>query len=214
MHNTNNSRAIDSEASEIFLTAAEIEALHHQYAPTEEVFQLVWTHCCIVSDIAMQLAHSSQVSLDLELVKAGSLLHDIGVYSLFDGTGFESTKDYITHGIRGEEILKNEGFSETIYRFASHHTGSGLTKKQIVERHLPLPHQDFLAETPEEELVMYADKFHSKSQPPVFNSYEFYAEYVTQFGQEPTTSFAALATKFGKPDLTALMAKYGHELRP
>ena len=164
-------------------------------------------------DIALQLAQHSPVSSNLELVQVGSLLHDIGVYSLYDSAGLKLTKAYVTHGIRGEEILKNEGFSATIYRFASHHTGSGLSKKQIMERNLPLPHRDFMAETPEEELVMYADKFHSKTEPPFFNSYEYYASYITQFGDETTADFAALAAKFGKPDLAPLIATYGHALR-
>lgn len=195
-------------------TVEEIEALHRKYAPMSEVFELVWTHCQIVGDIALQLAQTSGSNVDLELVKIGCLLHDIGVYPLFDGNGFEANpREYITHGIRGEEILKNEGFSEALYRFASHHTGAGLTKAQIIEQDLPLPHQDFLAETPEEKLVMYADKFHSKTEPPCFNSYDYYASHVTRFGDEASASFAALTAGFGKPDLTPLIAVYGHDLR-
>lgn len=194
-------------------TVQEIEALHRKYAPNEEVFELVWMHCQIVGDIAMQLAQNSSVTVDTKLMLAGCLVHDIGVYELYDEGGFGKGQNYITHGIRGEEILKNEGFSELIWRFASHHTGVGLTKKEIVERNLPLPHQDFLAETLEEELVMYADKFHSKTEPPYFNSYDYYAEYITRFGKENTQNFARLAEKFGKPNLAPLVAKYGHTLR-
>ena len=200
--------------AEIIPTAEEIEALHRKHASTSEVFELVWTHCKIVGDIALQLAQTSGANVDLELVKIGCLLHDIGVYPLFDGNGFEANpREFITHGIRGEEILKNEGFSETLCRFASHHTGAGVTKAEIIEKNLPLPHQDYLAETPEEELVMYADKFHSKTEPPCFNSYDYYADHVTRFGDEATANFAALTTKFGKPDLTPLIAEYGHGLR-
>lgn len=191
-------------------TVQEIEALHRKYAPNEKVFDVVWTHCRIVGDIALQLAKDCEVDIDTELVYVGCLLHDIGVYPLYDGGEFGVSKDYITHGIRGEEILKNEGFSETIWRFASHHTGSGITKKAIIARNLPLPHEDFLAETPEEELVMYADKFHSKSTPPRFNSYDAYAKYVSRYGQEASDNFAALAAKFGKPDLSQIAAKYGY----
>ena len=195
-------------------TIVDIESLHHKYAPTEEVFELVWTHSCIVRDIALQLARGSRTPVDIELVQVGCLLHDIGVYPLFDGNGFEvNPREYITHGIRGEEILKDEGFPEALYRFASHHTGAGITKDQIIASNLPLPHKDFLAETPEEELVMYADKFHSKTNPPHFNSYDFYADYVTRFGEEATKNFVALGTKFGKPDLAPLIAAYGHSLR-
>lgn len=191
-----------------------IEALHKKYAPAEALFELVFTHCKIICDIARQLADRSGVNVDVDLVQTGSLLHDIGAYPLFDGDGLEIyTSNYITHGIRGEEILQKEGFAENICRFASHHTGAGLSKKQIIESNLPLPHNDYLAETPEEELTMYADKFHSKLDPPVFNSYKFYATYVTQFGSEAEASFVHFTEKFGKPDLRLLMSQYEHSLR-
>lgn len=195
-------------------TIEQIEQLHKKYAPTERVFGLVFTHCEIVSDIALELARESNLSLDIELVKVGCLLHDIGVYPLFDKNGIEiDTSKYITHGVRGEKILQKEGYSEFLCRFASHHTGAGITKEQIVQNDLPLPHNDYLAETPEEELVMYADKFHSKTDPPYFNSHRYYTEYTARFGDVSINSFADLTHKFGKPKLDKLVAKYGHALR-
>ena len=195
-------------------TPEQIELLHKKYAPTESVFELVFTHCRIVSEIAVQLAKKSGANVDIELVKVGSLLHDIGVYSLFDNNGVEiDVSKYITHGIRGEEILRNEGFAKELCRFASYHTGAGITKRQIIENKLPLPAKDYLAETPEEELVMYADKFHSKIDPPVFNSHKFYTEYVARFGVEAVESFDKLTKKFGKPELELLISKYKHGWR-
>ena len=195
-------------------TYDDIVALHQKYAPTDEVFELVFTHCQIVRDIALQLAHTSGAAVDTELVTVGCLLHDIGVYALHDTHGQElADAAYITHGIRGEEMLRREGFAETICRFASHHTGAGLSKQQIITRGLPLPHQDYLAETAEEALVMYADKFHSKSQPPQFNSHAYYTQFTAQFGDESSDSFAQLTAQFGVPELTGLARQYGHSLR-
>lgn len=198
----------------ILPTLEEIETLHRKYAPTNDVFDLVFTHCNIVSEIAAQLAGTSDVNVDVELVRVGCLLHDIGVYPLFDEDGAErDTSQYITHGVRGKEILQKEGFPETICRFASHHTGTGITKAQIIERNLPLPHHDYLAETPEEKLVMYADKFHSKTEPPFFNSHEYYTRYTARFGADSVKSFADLTSMFGKPKLQELVSKYGYTLR-
>ncbi len=195
-------------------TLEQIEALHRNYAPTASVFNLVFTHCKIVSDIAVQLAEKSDANVDIELVKVGCLLHDIGVYPLFDKSGVEiDASKYITHGIRGERILHKEGFDERLCRFASHHTGAGITKEQIAQNDLPLPHNDYLAETPEEELVMYADKFHSKTEPPFFNSHKYYSKYVARFGADPQKNFVSLTAKFGKPDLESLMSKYKYSLR-
>ncbi len=192
----------------------EIEALHKKYAPTSEVLELVFTHCKVVNDVAQQLIEANDLKVDAELVKVGCLLHDIGVYPLFDknGKGREDLH-YITHGVRGEEILKNEGFPEVIWRFASHHTGVGLTKHDITSQGLPLPEQDYEAETLEEELIMYADKFHSKTEPPYFNPYEWYKRYVAKFGEGKVRKFEQMAQKFGVPDLAPLIEKYGHQSR-
>lgn len=192
----------------------QIEALHRRYAPSDAGFDLVFTHCKIVSEIAEQCIAKKQLAVDVELVKVGCLLHDIGVYELLDKDGKEREDiHYITHGIRGEAILRKEGFPEVIWRFGSHHTGVGLTKQDIMNQNLPLPLQDYEAETIEEELVMYADKFHSKDVPPCFNTFEYYKQSVAKFGQDKSEKFTQLADKFGVPDLVPLIAKYGHSVR-
>jgi uncharacterized protein len=95
-------------------TLQEIEALHKKYAPSDEVFDLVWKHCCIVRDIALQLCNNNALTLDTNLLEAGCLLHDIGVHPLFGADGkLLPDVNYITHGIEGEAILKQEGVLET-----------------------------------------------------------------------------------------------------
>lgn len=188
---------------------ADIEALHRKYAASEAAFQSVYTHCQIVWEIAQQLIDTNNLPVDRELTFVGCMLHDIGVYQ-FEGAGGGKNigAEYIRHGIYGYEILKSEGLPEVICRFASHHTGVGLTKDEIIANDIPLPHEDLLAETPEERLVMYADKFNSKSTTPRFNSYESYRAYVARFGEHKQREFDKLAKEFGKPDLTPIAAKY------
>lgn len=195
-------------------TLKQIEDLHRKYALSDAGFDLVFTHCKIVCEIAEQCITKKQLAVDVELVKVGCLLHDIGVYELLDKDGKDREDiHYITHGIRGEAVLKKEGFPEMIWRFGSHHTGVGLTKIDITSQNLPLPVQDYEAETIEEELVMYADKFHSKVTPPCFNTFEYYKQSVAKFGQDKSEKFAQMADKFGVPDLDPLIAKYGHAVR-
>lgn len=191
-------------------SSEEIEALHRKYAPTPEAFESVYTHGKIVSEIAGQLMETAS-GIDKELVRVGCLLHDIGVYRLYKGGEIDES-NYICHGILGDELLAGEGFENRIRRFASHHTGVGLTKEQIVSKNLPLPHQDYLAENDEELLVMYADKFHSKSTPPRFNSSESYKEYVAKFGEENAKKFQDMIDRFGLPNLEILSTKYGHTI--
>ncbi len=195
-------------------TLSEIQALHKKYAPCAEVFDLVFIHCQIVCDIAEQLIEKGTFRVDVELVRAGCLLHDIGVYPLFGADGTQrSDVNYIAHGIEGEAILKAERFPKIIQRFCSHHTGVGLTKQDIIEQDLPLPATNYIAETDEELLIMYADKFHSKTTPPRFNSFEWYKQYIAQYGTDKAITFEKMAEKLGIPDLEPLAKKYGCEIR-
>jgi uncharacterized protein len=190
-------------------TFQEIESLHKKYAASDKSFDLIFIHCQIIADIADQLITANHLIVDRELVKVGCLLHDIGVYPILNEEGKRREgMHYITHGSRGEAILREEGYPEIIWRMASHHTGVGLTRKDIEDNNLPLPDQDFLAETEEERLVMYADKFHSKSPHPHFNSYEQYKQIVESFGEGKAKLFEAMAQDFGIPDIQALSKKY------
>jgi uncharacterized protein len=195
-------------------TPQEIEALHRKYAPSDEVYDLVFTHCQIVCEIAMQLITNSATKVDIGLVVTGIMLHDIGVCPLFGADGkLRPGVNYVTHGTEGESILKKEGFPETIWRFASHHTGVGLSSQDVIAQRLPMPVSDYLAETDEELLIMYADKFHSKSTPPYFNSFEWNKQYISEFGDDKLVKFENMAQKFGIPELKVLAKKFGYQIR-
>jgi uncharacterized protein len=190
----------------------EIRALHERLAPSREAFELVWTHCEIVCRIAERLMESGGLEVDKDLVRAGCLLHDVGVYRLYDITGELQHKQYIRHGVLGHEVLEAEGYPEAVCRFCSHHTGVGHTRDDIERQKLPLPPRDFVAETGEERLVMYADKFHSKTSPPKFVSAAAYAVHVRRFGENKTAAFKAMRDLYGEPDLEPLAAEYGHSI--
>lgn len=189
-------------------TYDDIVALHKKHAPHGDGFDLVFTHCQIVWEIAEQLIAAGELNVDKELVQIACLLHDIGVYSLFLADGSLDHRNYIQHGERGYELLKAEGFDERICRFASHHTGVGLSKAEIIAQNLPLTHEDFYADTPEEELVMYSDKFHTKSTPPSLMTADSYAAFVARFGEAKVQKFRDMQRKYGTPNLAVLADKY------
>ncbi|MFF7633082.1 HD domain-containing protein [Kitasatospora sp. NPDC008050] len=194
----------------ILPTVEEVRALHEKHAPTREALDLVLTHCEIVCGIAEQLLARTGLLLDAELVRVGALLHDIGVYRLYDGDGRLDHRGYIRHGVLGHEILREEGYPERLRRFCSCHTGVGLSRHDIREQQLPIPEADYLAESAEEQLVMYADKFHSKTTPPTFLTADTYAAHVARFGPAKVEAFDLLRTRFGEPDLTSARERYGH----
>jgi uncharacterized protein len=189
----------------------EILSLHKKYAPTPEAFELVYTHCQIIWEIAEQLIGRNALDLDQEIVRAGALLHDIGVYKLFiDG---EIQGGYIRHGVLGQMLLEDENMPHLLGHIASHHTGVGLSREEIIRDTLPLPHEDLFAETPEEKLIMYADKFHSKTNPPQFNSVRWYANDIKRHGTDKQKIFLAMVDEYGEPDLRPLVEKYGFAIR-
>jgi uncharacterized protein len=204
----------------------EIFALHVRHAPTPEALAVVYTHSEIVRRIAMRLLDGPNLDgpslegrrpagdgMDADLIRAGCLLHDVGVYRLYDAVGRLGHAGYIKHGVLGHELLAEAGYPEELCRFASRHTGVGITREDVRRQHLPLPPADYVAQTPEEALVMYADKFHTKSTPSSFLTPQTYAAEVARFGPDKPAAFARLRERFGDPDLAALSAAYGHGVR-
>jgi uncharacterized protein len=193
-------------------TDADILALHERHAPDPEALDAVAGHCRIVCRVAEQLHAAGGSGADLALVRAGCLLHDIGVYRLYDDAGRLDYARYIQHGVLGHQLLADDGLPEELCRFASHHTGVGLSRQDIARQELPLPPGDYLADTPEEALVMYADKFHTKSAPPRFLTADAYAARVGRYGPDKPAAFAALRAALGEPDVAALAREYGQRL--
>jgi uncharacterized protein len=182
-------------------TDSEILALHRDHAPTREAFGSVFEHCQLVCSLAEQFF--AGLDIDTDLVRAGALLHDIGVYRLESAV-------YVRHGVLGHELLASLGFPVEICRFASCHTGVGITRDDVLRQALPIPVADYLPRTPEEELVMYADKFHSKRTPPAFLSGDTYAAEVARFGADKVLRFGALRRHYGDPSLGGLSAATGY----
>ncbi|MDX2970913.1 HDIG domain-containing protein [Kribbella solani] len=182
-------------------TDREIRALHREYAPSRASYELVSEHCRLVCSVAEQFF--TRLDLDTDLVRAGALLHDIGVYRL-------DSAAYIRHGVLGHELLASLGYPVELCRFASCHTGVGITREDVVRQGLPIPVADYVPATPEEELVLYADKFHSKRTPPVFLSGATYAAEVARFGADKVVAFNALRARYGEPGLGALSAATGY----
>ncbi|WP_030145094.1 HD domain-containing protein [Spirillospora albida] len=193
-------------------TDDEIRALHEAHAPSEEAFDLVHTHCRIVCEIAERIMERTRFDGDADLVRAGCLLHDIGVYRLAWTDGRPEETGYVRHGVLGHGLLDEAGFPEVLCRFCSRHVGVGITRADVVEQRLPIPVDDYLPESPEEELVMYADKFHTKAEPPVFLTADSFATRLRRRGEAKVARFRALVARYGEPDLTGLAAEHGHPL--
>jgi len=101
-------------------------------------------HCKAVCKKALKLS-SNFDDVDIELVKTGALLHDIG----------RSQTNGVDHAIVGAKILKDLGFSEDVANIALRHIGAGIPKEEAIE--LGLHPEDYIPLTLEEKIVAHAD---------------------------------------------------------
>lgn len=152
--------------------------------------------------------------LDAHIAAIGALLHDIGVYKLLTSDGSDGTPlvfdsaRYIEHGLIGYNILLDEGYDESVAQFARNHTGVGLTRSQVIEEHLPIPPDDYVPMNLEQEVVMVADKYHSKSVPPKFITPATYAKRAARYGKANEERWQELVRKYGTPDVAELAQEY------
>lgn len=167
------------------------------YPEDNELKRILLTHSRMVADRALLIARRHpELHLDETFVENAAMLHDIGIFKT-DAPGIQcfGTEPYIMHGRLGAELLRTEGL-EDYARVCERHTGTGITAQQIKERNLPLPVQDFLPETMEEQVICYADKFYSKSHLERERTVEQTAESLRKFGSEGVARFMKWAEMF------------------
>ena len=176
-----------------------IYKIHEKYAHgkyKKEILEICWTHSLIVKNIAIQIADKLEkkygIETDKKLIEIGALVHDIGYYDCFDDCR-KKICDYVLHGKMGYEILLKEGVSKKRARFALTHVGVG------VDKDIPI--------SLEEEIVSYADNFHSKGHPG-FNSFEESMEEMIKINPDYGVILERFKNKFGIPDLKELEDKY------
>ena len=192
----------------------EMKELHKKYTHgkyAEEWLDIIWTHSNIILEVAEKIVQSLEkkgVNVNLELLTQGVWLHDIGVYSCYDeelNPSLEAPK-YIEHGVLGYKILMKEGFDKSIARFSMTHTGTGLTVEDIEKGNLPLPKGNMIPISLEEEILCFADKFHTKY--PSFSTYEEQKKQLEQFSKRNSIIMERFRIKFGIPDIDDLKEKY------
>jgi uncharacterized protein (TIGR00295 family) len=101
-------------------------------------------HCIIVSDLAVRIA--KRCAADVELVEAGSLLHDVG----------RCRSHGVDHAVLGARIAREKKLPESVVRIIERHIGGGITRTEA--KKLGLPERDYLPKTLEEKIVSHADK--------------------------------------------------------
>lgn len=128
-------------------------------------------HCKAVAEVALEIAEACKekgLNVNLELVEAGALLHDIG----------RSKTHTVHHAVMGAEIAKSLDLPESIISIIKRHVGGGITTKEAEK--LGWPKDIYVPQTIEEKIVSYADKLIEGSRRvPIERTIENFSKELT-----------------------------------
>ncbi len=113
----------------------------------------VVAHCRMTRRIAAAIAAKARergAEVDLALVAAGALLHDIG----------RARTHGIKHGVAGAELARELGLPVELQRIIERHLGAGIDSAEA--QRLNLPPGSYVPETLEEKIVAHADNLAGK----------------------------------------------------
>ncbi len=181
------------------------------YPEDNALRRILLVHSRSVADKALRVIRlHPEMEVDTHFVEVAAMLHDIGIIQC-DAPGIQcfGSQPYICHGRLGAEMLRalpqqldistwgmDKNLLARLARVCERHTGAGLTREDIIRQHLPLPQQDFLPETLEEQLICYADKFFSKTKLTQEKTVEQAGKSLEKFGSEGVARFLHWASLF------------------
>lgn len=137
----------EEAVTEFFLHVAkdllmqEIAILRQAGCPDEAV-----DHSVEVARKALEIASRVKIPVNRPLLARGAVLHDLGKAKTY---GME-------HGEIGAKMAEELGLEEEIRQIILKHIRGGLTEPEA--RELGLPVRDYTLRTPEEKIVIYADR--------------------------------------------------------
>ena len=137
----------EEAVTEFFLHVAEdllmkeIATLVTAGCPSEAV-----QHSLEVARKALEIASRVKIPVDKHLLARGAIYHDLGKARTY---GME-------HGEIGAKMAEELGLEEAIRQIILKHIRGGLTEAEA--RELGLPVRDYTLRTPEEKIVIYADR--------------------------------------------------------
>ena len=157
--------------------------IYKYYPEDDELRRLLLKHSRQVADRALLICNRhKELPVDRQFIEEAAMLHDIGVFRCHaPSIHCHGTEPYIRHGQIGGGLLRAEGYPRHA-RVAERHTGTGLPGWE--------------PETLEEQIICYADKFYSKSNPDHVRTVLETAQSLEKFGAEGVKLFLSWAEQF------------------
>lgn len=168
---------------------------HYPPGPLRDVYM---KHVRQVADLALEINSRRQLGLDPAMVEGAAMLHDIGIYATnAPGIHCHGEASYMRHGVIGAQLLRREGAPEEWARVAERHTGTGITREDIIQQNLDLPLDDYIPESILEKLICYADKFYSKTGTQERKPFARVRNSAARYGGDCLARFDRLHALFG-----------------
>ena len=157
--------------------------IYKYYPEDDELRRLLLKHSRQVAERALLICNRhKELPVDRQFIEEAAMLHDIGVFRCYaPSIHCHGTEPYIRHGQIGGDLLRTEGFPRHA-RVAERHTGTGLPGWE--------------PETLEEQIICYADKFYSKSNPDHVRTVLETAQSLEKFGSDGVNLFLSWAERF------------------
>jgi uncharacterized protein len=167
------------------------------YTAGTALYDILLTHSRSVAEKAVAIAmNHPEMHPDLDFIREAAMLHDVGIFLTHaPGIACFGDRPYICHGYLGRDLLQKEGFPRHAL-VCERHTGMGLALDVIVEKRLPLPHRDMLPVSIEEQMICFADKFFSKTQPDREKNIDQILLELSVYEREQTERFKECCKRF------------------
>lgn len=183
------------------MTITEAKKIFFKYYPEDTLaYEYLYPHSLLVTELALKIARSNpQFNPDIDFIESAAFLHDIGIFQTHAPKfGCYATLPYLAHGYLGRKILEDEGYPKHAL-VCERHVGVGISKENIIENDLPLPHRDMRPQSIEEEIICYADKFYSKNPEKlnIAKTPEEILKKLKNYGSEKPGIFEGFMQKYG-----------------
>ncbi len=167
-----------------------LEVIRKYYSENSKAYPILVDHCRLVADKAIELAlNHPELDIDMQFVEEAAMLHDIGVFLTHaPDIGCYGDQPYLRHGYLGSAIIHKEGFPRHAL-VCERHTGTGLTKEDIIGLEFPITPRDMRPVSLEEQLICFSDKFYSKSKPGKEKTVEKVRVSMTKYGEHHVKRF-------------------------
>jgi len=174
-----------------------IEIIDRYYPKRNSLREVLLFHSHLVTQKALQISHAHpELEMDEQFIAEAAMLHDIGIFLTHAPDIYcFGEHPYICHGYLGAELLREVGYPRHAL-VCERHTGAGLSLEDIRANQLPVPHREMLPVSMEEQVICFADKFYSKTNPEKEKSVDKIRDSITKYGAAGLARFDRWRERF------------------